>query len=69
MDTVSSIIDRFGGLHAMARALGHKHPTTIQGWKERGIVPARQQRVVLDAAKAAGIELSADDLITAEAAG
>jgi len=63
MDTVSEIIGRFGGLHAMARALGHRYPTTIQGWKQRGVIPARQQRAVLEAAKAAGIHLSAAEIV------
>lgn len=34
----------------MARALGHKYPTTVQGWKSRKQIPADQQQNVLDAA-------------------
>ena len=29
----------FGGLTALSSACGHKHPTTVQGWLERGRIP------------------------------
>lgn len=48
---VDRIIDRFGGLSATARALGHQNPTTVQGWKERGVIPARQQAKVIEAGR------------------
>lgn len=38
-DDVDALVRRFGGLTAMARALGHAHPTTVQGWRERGAIP------------------------------
>lgn len=55
------IIDRFGGLSALARLLGHKHPTTVQGWKERGFIPAKHQAAVLAKAREIGVELTPDD--------
>lgn len=36
------VIKRFGGLTALARALGHKYPTTVQGWRESGKIPPKQ---------------------------
>lgn len=57
------VIRKFGGLTALSKALGHQNPTTVQGWKERGFIPVRQQGAVLAAARAKGIELSADELI------
>ncbi|OPH21620.1 hypothetical protein D9623_26620 (plasmid) [Azospirillum brasilense] len=47
MTQAEHIISRFGTISALARKLGHKHPTTVQGWKERGWVPADQQPLVL----------------------
>jgi len=38
-DDVDALVRCFGGLTAMARALGHTHPTTVQGWKQRGAIP------------------------------
>jgi len=36
----SEIIEYLGGTNAVARGLRHRWPTTVQGWKDRGIVPA-----------------------------
>jgi hypothetical protein len=39
-DTVASyIIDKFGGCHALARALGHRNATTVHKWKQAGVIP------------------------------
>ena len=62
----ASIIAKFGGMSALARALGHRNPTTVQGWKQRGFIPARRQGDVLDAAKAKGIELSPAEFLAPE---
>jgi hypothetical protein len=51
MTQAQRVIDKFGGLSAMAKALGHKHPTTVQGWKDRGFIPSSRHREVLAAAK------------------
>ena len=61
------IIDKFGGISALARALGHKHPTTVQGWKDRKFIPARHQTEVLKRARELGIDLVADDFFGAAA--
>lgn len=39
MTHVEQIITQFGGLSAMAKALGHKNPTTVQGWKNANKIP------------------------------
>lgn len=36
---VEELVRAFGGLTAMSRALGHRHPSTVQGWLTRGAVP------------------------------
>ena len=60
-----SIISKFGGMSALARALGHRNPTTVQGWKQRGFIPARRQGEVMDAARAQGIDLSPAEFLAA----
>lgn len=55
------IIFKFKGVSAMSRALGHKYPTTVQGWKTRKQIPADQQQHVLDAAGREGIALGPED--------
>lgn len=55
---IENIIAQFGGLSAMARALGHKHPTTIQGWRDSGRIPEWRMNQVLDAAKKRGIDMT-----------
>lgn len=55
------IINKFGGINAMARALGHKNASTVQGWKDRGTIPAKQHQPVWEAAQARGIEISLSD--------
>jgi hypothetical protein len=59
MENVDLIIDRFGGLSAMAKALHHKHPTTVQGWKKSGKIPSWRVHEVVKAAKANNIVLPA----------
>ena len=59
------IIERFGGIRAMAGKLGHSSHTTVQGWSDRDVIPAHRQREVLDAASRLGISLTAADLIPA----
>lgn len=51
----------------MAKALGHEHPTTVQGWKERGFIPSKRHQEVLEAARANDIALEPADFFDAEA--
>jgi hypothetical protein len=55
------IIARFGGVRPLADALGHAHPTTVQAWKRRRVIPVRQIPAVIAAAKACGIALTPED--------
>ena len=55
------IIGKFGGVYPMARALGHRHPTTVQGWLSRGYVPPRQHNSIWEAAQREGVELKLSD--------
>ncbi len=67
MNPAEQIIQRFGGMLALSRALGHRHPTTVQGWKQRGIIPARRQREVLEAARVLEVPLSPEDFFSGAA--
>lgn len=57
MNKAAEIIDRFGGIAPLARILGHKNASTVQGWKEKGFIPSRQHQAVWDAAQERGIKL------------
>lgn len=52
------VIAAFGGIRPMASQLGIA-ATTIQGWKSRGHIPEGRRQAVLDAAAAAGVDLTA----------
>lgn len=60
MPYVDLIISRFGGIRPMAAAVGVP-PSTVQSWKASGVIPARRQQQVLNAARAAGIPLEPAD--------
>lgn len=61
MTQADRIIGKFEGVRALATALGHKHPTTVQGWKDRGVIPSRQHQAIWDAAQRTGVELELRD--------
>ncbi len=65
MKPAERIILKFGGPSAMARALDHRFPTTVQGWKQRGYIPGPQHRAVYMAARREGITLRAADFTDA----
>lgn len=65
------VIGAFGGVRATARALG-RNPSSISRWRKSraeggtgGRVPSTLQSVILLGAKAAGLSLTAEDLIVA----
>lgn len=55
-----SIIALFGGTRPMAATLGLA-PSTVQGWKRRGYIPARRQGQVLAAARRLAVPLAPAD--------
>lgn len=62
MSQAKTIIDKFGGMSALARAIDPKLPASVvQGWKERGTIPVRWHRRILDAAKARDVALTPND--------
>lgn len=56
-----AVIARFGGIRPMAAKLGIA-VTTVQGWKERGVIPAARHAEVLAAAREHEIVLSEAEL-------
>lgn len=61
MKPAEAIISKFGGVNPMARALGHRNASTVQGWKERGFIPSWRQGAVLDKARELKIDISERD--------
>lgn len=61
MNIAVRVIDKFGGLTAMSRALGHEHCTTVQGWRDSGRIPNWRWPEINEAAKREKIDL-ADEL-------
>jgi len=56
------IITAFGGINPAARALGLT-ASTVQGWWERGFIPAPRQAGVLSRARDLGLDITADDFM------
>ena len=54
------IIRLFGGIRKLATALGHKNPTTVQGWADNGI-PRWRWHEVLAAARRRRLKLAQSD--------
>lgn len=59
------IIAEFGGLGKLAKALGHRHRTTVQGWRDRGVIPVRHAPQIIEAGSRAGKTITADDFMPA----
>lgn len=55
----NEIIERFGGIRPMATKLGVA-VTTVQGWKERGHIPAGRRQQIAAAAVEYGIDLNGE---------
>ena len=54
---IEQLIENFGGLSAMARMLGHKNPTTVQGWKQKKRIPEWRMKEVLEVAQKNNIHI------------
>ena len=67
MSSASRIIEKFGGTRPAAQALGV--PTsTVQSWKQSGVIPARRQPDVLKIARERNIPIEPADFIIGAAA-
>jgi hypothetical protein len=60
MNSASRIINLFGGTRALAAALDLP-PSTVQSWKDAGLIPAKHQQPVLDKAIELGLPLTPAD--------
>lgn len=61
MNIARTVASAFGGPRALARALGHKFPTTVYYWVETGLIPTEHWPAIEVAAADVGA-----DHITAE---
>lgn len=59
---VDQVIAAFGGLSATARALGHKHVTTVDGWKRKRRIPPWRRSEIIAAAEQKGVQLPTEFL-------
>lgn len=55
-DVIDAIAKKFGSQDALAKAIGASQ-STVAHWKRRGVIPARQQIKILNAARDKGITL------------
>lgn len=62
MENSNTLFDRLGGIRKAAELLGEP-PSTVQSWKSAGRIPAHKQPLVIEKANAAGIPISADDVV------
>ncbi|WP_371306842.1 carph-isopro domain-containing protein [Azospirillum sp. TSA2s] len=67
MTQAEHIISKFGGVSALSRKLGHRHPTTVDGWRRRGWIPADQQPRVLAAGQGLDPPITPADFFAAAA--
>ena len=58
MNYVRNIVDEFGGMTPMSKALGHRHPTTVQGWLNSGRIPRWRRHEVKVAADREGVDIA-----------
>lgn len=63
MNQADAIIQVFGGLTKTARALGHKHCTTVQGWRKSGNIPDWRKGEILQAADQAGVRHQVETIL------
>lgn len=61
--SIRNAITKLGGIPAVARGLGHRNVTTVQGWWDRDTIPARRQPEVLGLAVALGLPLDPVEII------
>jgi len=54
MNIARTVASAFGGPRALARALGHKFPTTVYYWIETGFIPTEHWPAIEAAAASVG---------------
>jgi len=59
----AAIINLFGGIRPLAKALGHDHPTKVYGWKDRNNIPMEHWPALLKLAKKKGKALTREDFL------
>jgi hypothetical protein len=64
--TIPQIIDDIG-MTALATKLGHRWPTKVQGWKERGKIPIQHVPAVVAAAADLGKPVTTEEIVSASA--
>jgi hypothetical protein len=62
--TIPEIIDDLG-ITALSKELGHDWPTTVQGWKARGAIPAKHIPAVVAASVKMEKPTSTDEILAA----
>jgi hypothetical protein len=62
VDPATLVIERFGGIRALAGLLGIE-PSSVMRWRERKIVPSSRMRDLMRLADQAKVKLTADELI------
>ena len=62
MPPVEVAIERFGGVRALARAIGRDH-SSISRWRKRRAIPTNMQARVMWAAAEGRIRLTAKEMI------
>jgi hypothetical protein len=54
-----NIFEAFGSVSKLAKALGHKNVTTVDGWKRSGKIPGWRKNEIIAAANREGVDLPA----------
>lgn len=65
MSYATRIVEKLGGTRKAAALLGIP-PSTVQSWKDAGLIPAKHQQAVLAAARAGGIDLAPADFFPSQ---
>lgn len=60
------IVKQFGGAAALAKELGHKHPTKVNYWVKVNRVPQWHWQAIIDAAKRRGFRLTKNSFYSGE---
>lgn len=63
---ISPILKSFGGVTALAKALG-RAPTTVQYWKDTGCIPQGNWKAVISAGKKNGLVITVENLFAGTA--